>query len=431
VIRRFLGRLRRAARASIVPRFPRLSRLRQPVADLLTILREVARAIRRRPARHRPGTLVRLRIGIDIRPFYEPLTGVGWYLQHLLHALSRRSDVDLILFGDPFVTDEGPHLHASLPANASVTGFDFRGRNHSRFARRLARLAYPALALIERCDLFFGANFFLPRSLSSIARRRVVTVHDLTFKVFPEMLQTETLSNLSREMERELFRCDAVICVSEATRSDLLRFFDLAPGKAVAVLSGLEPLPTTLVDLDLPDDYLLFVSTIEPRKNLGVLLEAYETLRRHQAYQGDLVVVGKVGWKSAEVMERLARSPWSRSIHRLDYLNREQLAAVYRKCRIFVLPSHYEGFGFPILEAMSAGAPVIAARRSSLPEIGGDAALYFDPDDAAQLAEAIRTLINDETLRQRLTQAGKIRAASFSWDVTAEQTMVVFRRAAQ
>lgn len=365
----------------------------------------------------------KLRVGIDIRPFYEPLTGVGWYLYYLLHELAKRDDVELLLFGDARVEDRGPRLHADVPPSARLCTFDLRGLPESRLARPLTAAAYVGLIALSDCDVFFGANYFLPRLHGAVARRRVITIHDLTYKRFPELLQKETLENLERHVGREIALADAIICVSESTRRDLLRYYEVDPARAVAIHSGLgtppaaEPLP------NLPSRYVLFVSTIEPRKDLGTLIDAFT---RITDYDGSLVVVGKIGWKSEHLLPRL-RGP--RIVH-LDYLSAPQLAAVYRNADVFVFPSIYEGFGFPLLEAMTHGVPTIAARSSSLPEIGGDAALYFEPRDVDGLESQLRRLLGDETLRRELIERGRRRAAEFRWDRAAEKTLEVFKIAA-
>jgi glycosyltransferase involved in cell wall biosynthesis len=373
-----------------------------------------------RAAAHRQRTL---RVGVDIRPFYEPLTGVGWYLYYLLHELARRDDVELYLFGDARVTDLGPRLYADLPEKARYCTFDLRGLPQSRLARPLTAAAYVAWITSSDCDVFLGANYFLPRLHGAVARRRVVTIHDLTYKRFPELLQKETLESLERHVSREIAIADAIVCVSESTRSDLLRFYEVDPRKAVAIHSGLGAPASAEPVEGLPSRYLLFVSTIEPRKDLGTLIDAFERL---DDYEGSLVIVGKVGWKSEHLLPRL-RGP--RIVH-LDYLRAAQLATVYRNAEAFVFPSLYEGFGFPLLEAMSHGVPAIAARSSSLPEIGGDAALYFEPGDAGELEEQLRRLLGDEVLRNELIDRGRRRAAEFQWERAASETLAVLRRAA-
>jgi glycosyltransferase involved in cell wall biosynthesis len=369
----------------------------------------------------------RLRVGVDIRPFYEPLTGIGWYLYHLLHEIAKRDDVELFLFGDARVTDIGPTFHADLPPNAHVCWFDLRGRGKiSRPQRAITAAAYVLWMALIDCDVMFAPNYFLPRLLGAIARRRVITIHDLTYKRFPELLQKETLHNLEAHMMREIARADAIICVSEATRNDLLKYYQVDPRRAFAIHSGVA-LPATghRQPVTLPDRYILFVSTIEPRKNLGVLLDAFENLKRSGKYDGALVVVGRVGWKSEEFVPRLR----GRDVHHLDYLAPEELQEVYRKAEVFVFPSIYEGFGFPLLEAMAHGVPTIAAESSSLPEIAGDAALYFDPRDAAQLESAISRVVENHELRHALIVRGRERVAQFQWETAAERTLEVLQHA--
>jgi glycosyltransferase involved in cell wall biosynthesis len=368
----------------------------------------------------------RLRVGVDIRPFYEPLTGIGWYLYHLLHEIAKRNDVELFLFGDARMTDIGPTLHADLPPNAHVCWFDLRGRGKiSRPQRAITAAAYVLWMALIDCDVMFAPNYFLPRLLGAIARRRVITIHDLTYKRFPELLQKETLHNLEAHMMREIALADAIICVSESTRDDLLEYYEVDPRRVFAIHSGLA-LPATghRQPLTLPGRYLLFVSTIEPRKNLGVLLDAFENLKRSGKYDGSLVVVGRIGWKSEDFVSRLR----GRDVHHLDYLGPAELQEVYRKAEVFVFPSIYEGFGFPLLEAMAHGVPTIAAESSSLPEIAGDAALYFDPRDAAQLESAISRVVEHHELRHALIERGRDRVAQFSWETTAQRTVEVLQR---
>lgn len=368
----------------------------------------------------------KLRIGVDIRPFYAPLTGVGWYLYYLLHEIAKRDDVELYLFGDARVTREGPSLHADVPPEATVCTFDLTDLPPSSLARPVTAAAYVAWMALSDCDVFFGANFFLPRLHSAVARRRVVTVHDLTYKRFPELVQKETLDDLTRTMQRELALADAVICVSESTRRDLLHYYDIDPKRAVTVHSGLGRPAISAPVVGLPPRYILFVSTIEPRKDLGTLLDAWERIRDEGAYDGKLVVVGKVGWKSRELLPRLQAA----GVVHLDYLEAAQLATVYEKAEAFVFPTLYEGFGFPLLEAMSRGIPTIAARSSSLPEIGGDATLYFEPRDVDGLVEHLRRVIGDSDLRAELSAKGIAQAAKFRWATAANETLAVLRRAA-
>jgi glycosyltransferase involved in cell wall biosynthesis len=424
-----------------------LHTLRHALAD--RVRRVMRKAMRRE---------TKLRIGVDIRPFYEPLTGVGWYLYFVLHELAKHDDVELYLFGDARVTDYGPELHADIPANAKLCTFDLRGIPWRDVMRPITAAGYVAWLALSDCDVFFGANYFLPRLHGAIAKRRVITIHDLTYKRFPELLQKETLESLERMMAREVTQADAIICVSESTRRDLLELYRVDPTRAIAIHSGLAPAPASEPIDGLPSRYLLFVSTIEPRKDLGTLISAFERIRGQSAERGaqderiggqsaeggaqgssspsalrplpsdfedlSLVVVGKIGWKSQDITPRLRQ----RGIVHLDYLRPSQLATVYERAHAFVFPSIYEGFGFPLLEAMRHGIPSIAARSSSLPEIGGDAALYFPPGDVDALEAQLRRVLSDSALRDELATRGRARAAEFRWDVAGEKTLDVLRR---
>ena len=391
-----------------------LHTLGHAVADALRRARD--KALRR----ERP-----LRIGVDIRPFYEPLTGVGWYLYHLLHEIGKRDDVDLWLFGDARVTDEGPRLHADVPPNARLCWFDLRGLGKPRFHRPLTAAAYVLWMKLANPDVMWGANYFLPRLLGAVARRRVITIHDLTYKRFPDLLQKETLANLEHHMKREIAQADAVICVSESTRRDVIHYYEADPTRIVAIRSGLNvpvPAPVPVPGFSVPQRYILFVSTIEPRKNLTTLLDAFQQI----TYDGNLVIVGKIGWKSESIAKRLKE----KNVIHLDYLDPKNLAYVYGHAELFVFPSIYEGFGFPLGEAMAHGVPAIAARSSSLPEIGGDAALYFEPHDVRALAQLMQRVLDDPALRQDLVARGRKRAGELRWDVAAKRTVEVLRQAA-
>lgn len=426
MIRRIAGRVRRAAGASLVPLRRAAGRI-QPLGSSVARIAAALDAAARLRTRRKPGTV---RIGVDVRPFYEPLTGVGWYLAFLLEELSQFKDLEIVPLGEAAITDGGPHLHAPLPRSLPPVGTDLRGLAIPLPALRLARIAYPAAVWLSGCDVFFGANYFLPRPISAVATRRVITVHDLTYKRFPELLQKETLENLERQMLREITRADAILCVSEATRSDLLEFYPADARKVHAVLSGPPPSrPAVELRLELPERYVLFVSTIEPRKNLDLLLGAFERIK-DDGYPGDLVVAGRIGWKSEGTLRTIAESRWRDAIVRLDYVDRDQLPWLYRRAEIFVLPSRYEGFGFPILEAMAENTPVIAARNSSLPEVAGDAALLIDGEDPAELAGALARLVADPELRRALTQRGRANLARFSWKRAASETAEVLRRVA-
>jgi glycosyltransferase involved in cell wall biosynthesis len=171
----------------------------------------------------------------------------------------------------------------------------------------------------------------------------------------------------------------------------------------------------------------LFVSTIEPRKNIIALISAFNQLKQKHKIDQHLILIGQKGWKYEKIFAEIERSPWKDHIHHLNYLSDEEVALFYSKADVFVYPSHYEGFGLPVLEAMTLGAPVVTSHTSSLPEVAGDAALLIDPNDASHLAEAMLRVISDSQLRQELIEKGKNRSKLFSWEKTAQATLQVYR----
>lgn len=178
-------------------------------------------------------------------------------------------------------------------------------------------------------------------------------------------------------------------------------------------------------DRDRP--YLLFVSTIEPRKNIANLVKAFNLLKTRHGIDHDLLLVGKKGWHYEPIFEAIAQSPWREHIHHLNYLSEPQVQALYSQADVFAYPSFYEGFGLPVLEAMTLGAPVVTSNVSSLPEVAGDAALYADPLAPEELAHQIWRLIDDPALRRDLIARGRAQAAQFSWRRTAEETLKAYR----
>jgi glycosyltransferase involved in cell wall biosynthesis len=265
----------------------------------------------------------------------------------------------------------------------------------------------------------------------------VLTVHDLIYHLFPEYHKPLNYWFLNRAMPLFVQRARAVIAVSESTRRDLIRCYGVQPDKVTVVHEAAAPhfrpaspeaIATVRARYGLPEDFILAVGTIEPRKNLSRLLDALQRLRQ----QGDdtrLVVVGSKGWLYEGFFRHLEELQWGDAVLLPGYVPDADLPAVYSAAKVFVLPSLYEGFGLSVLEAMACGTAVVCSRTSSLPEVGGDAARYFDPTDVEEMAEAMGAVWHDEALRMEMGRRGLAQAARFSWARAAEETMAVYQRA--
>jgi len=376
-------------------------------------------------------------VGVDIFPFFERMTGVGWYEWNLLEKLPEADPaIRVNLYAHTFAAPDEP----SPPRLPTATrtrfryhhipeGFLLPVRPTMLFLRAVVE---PLLMFLDGNDVFFAPNFFVPRRHLPAVRSLVATVHDLAFVRLPGTVQRETLDNLHRHLPRALFSADALIAVSTATAGDVTQLLHVSERRVHVVHEGVDPSFASDAGsppAELPERFVLFVSTLEPRKNVVGVLDGFAAAVA-AGYAGHLVLVGRWGWRTETAQRALAISPVRHRILHLDYLDRRSLTAVMQRAEALVFPSWLEGFGLPVVEAMVCGVPVIVSDRSSLPEVAGDAALYVDPERPAQLGDAIVALASDAQLRRRLGAAGRERAARFRWDEAARATAGVLRRVA-
>jgi len=377
-------------------------------------------------------------VGVDVFPFAETMTGVGWYEWNLLSALDRRDDgLRFNLYAHTFLApgEQPPPVPGDrkmrLRTHQVPDGFLFPIRPSLWLLRHLVE---PILCLLDGNDVIFAPNFMPPRRQRFFGRRTVITVHDLAFAVMPEMVAPETLKHLRSRFPKTLRRAARVIAVSEATAGDLVDHFDIDRSRIHTIHEGLDPHFAAVADdpepdTSLPKDYLLFVSTIEPRKNVIGVLRAFALLA-DWGYPGQLVVVGRWGWRTETIRAELETSPVRDRIIHLDYVDRDRMAAVYGQARLLLFPSWLEGFGLPILESMACGTPVVTSGRSAMPEVAGPAGVYVDPESAHGIATGAASLLEDADHHERLQGLGRERARRFSWGDAAAATASVFRRAA-
>lgn len=265
-------------------------------------------------------------------------------------------------------------------------------------------------------------------------RRSVATVHDLGYLYYPEAHRPLDRLYLDLSTRYNVWAAKQIIAVSGATRRDLIERYKVEPGKITVVHSGLDgglgPVEDkTLIErvkkrYGIEGDYILYVGTLHPRKNLVRLVEAYNLLK-NKTPSLKLVVAGKCGWLYEEVFRRVEALGLIGAVLFPGYVEQDDLAALLSGSRLFVLPSLYEGFGFPVLEAMACGTAVVCSNVSSLPEVAGEAALLVDPLDVAALAEAMEQALDDERLNTDLVRRGFQQVKKFSWNRCARQTLTV------
>jgi alpha-1,3-rhamnosyl/mannosyltransferase len=268
--------------------------------------------------------------------------------------------------------------------------------------------------------------------------RKVVTFHDLSILKYPQYHPHDRLRKLTPEIEKAARNADHIITDSEAVRQEVLEHFSLPRERVTAI-----HLASSLNSEDSAGDerkawlsarnlkeksYFLFVSTLEPRKNISALLSAYESLPTMIKKHHPLVLAGQLGWNSEQFEEKLTGMSTNNQIYRPGYLSNKDLCHLYAGASALVFPSHYEGFGLPIVEAQSFGTPVITANVSCMPEVAGNSALLIDPGDTSSLSLAMQRIVEDQQLAVNLSKAAIHNASRYSWDTTARKTLEVYQR---
>lgn len=441
--------LRRTARLAIAV-------VRWPGRKLLGILRRLHP--RRVRATWRWGRLVvaatdrrreaaGLTVAVDITPLWGPLTGVGWYLYRLLESLATREGLGLRLYGPgmvPHPDDAGPTV--PLPVGPAVEVVSYPVDDDLCLPRDwaiwLVRRLEPFLVARDANQVLFAPNYFLPPRFRCARGALVAMVHDLSVERFPWTMKEETHTALVAHLEKTVSRAAVVLTHTETVRSEILATprFRVAKGPGVQDESpkvhAIAPGPGHLGAVvpappppEVPSPFALHVGTLEPRKNVATLLEAWRRLQEG-GESLPLVLCGDLGWKSEALREEIARGQARGWLHHLGYAPDSTLAGLYRETLLVVCPSLYEGFGLPLVEALLAGAPVVASDIPVFREVAGDAVLYAAAQDPAAWAGQVHRLHHDEELRRRLADRGRRRAADLSWEKTARETWGLWRRVA-
>lgn len=352
--------------------------------------------------------------------------GVSHYVEQLIHHLGHIDRTNQY----SLYTTRGVTADAlDVPANFRVRSSLLPTIN-PRVRIPWEQLYAPLLLAATRADVFHGVLNVAPL-LCPIAS--VITIHDLAFIRFPGTFRSYNRTYLDFATRLSARRAASILTVSEHTRQEVIGLLGIPPERVHVTHDAARshfqpPAPDRLAEFrtrhQLPDQFLLYVGTLEPRKNLTTLLDAYAQVVKSVPIP--LMIGGGKGWLYTPVFERLDELGLRDRVHFVGYIDEDELPLWYAAATLFVFPSIYEGFGMPPLEAMACGTPVITSNSSSLPEVVGDAGVMVSPTDANALAEAIVQVVRDETLRESLRERGLQRAGMFSWRTTAERTLVAY-----
>jgi len=368
-----------------------------------------------------------VRVLIDYRAALRERSGVGEYTHELVRALAAAAQsgqtaepIDVTIFSS-----------SSKDRLVRPAGLDNVRLVDRHIPVRLLNLAWHRLGWppAERLagDGFDVVHSLHPLLMPSRRAAQVVTIHDLNFLLHPERTRAEIRRDYPALARAHALRADRVIVVSRFTASEVERLLQM-PSDRISVCSPGHPEWKPRGSAP-SNGYVLFFGTLEPRKNVGTLLDAYERLMSRRPHVPELRLAGKATEQSTEWLARIARPPLNRVVRHVGYVAPDQRYDLYAGARMLVQPSHEEGFGLPVLEAMTAGVPVVGASAGAIPEVGGDALQLVAPTDADGMSRAIERLLDDQALVEACVSRGLARSAHYTWEHTAANTLAAYRHA--
>lgn len=373
-----------------------------------------------------------MNIAIDVRSFIYTRTGIGHAIVQILRRfLENHREHGYVLYGTRGL---GIDLLKRYRREGAVVLEDihsvpFPFRKISRYYVEMT-----SSRALKKADVqvFWGANY---RGVFSSKFDTVITIHDMVHIHYPEFTERHNRL-LTGNLKEDSTRAARILAPSISTKSDIVNILDVPESKVKVIYWGVDSHFRPVRDesvmnrirnrYGLIGDYILFVGTIQPRKNIEGLIEAFRIIDEKKDFSHKLIIAGIKGWEYSEVFRRIEGYGLNEKVKCVGYVDYNDLPGLYSMADVLVLPSYYEGFGFPILEAMACGTPVVTSNVSSMPEVAGDAALLVDPKSPEMIADSIERILADSGLKKGLRERGLIRAKEFSWEKCAAEIMAVF-----
>ncbi len=371
-----------------------------------------------------------MRIGIDGIPLAELKTGVGHYTFEIALELARQAPSDLFE-----ILSHLPFAHAAVADLDAPDNLTFIKQPVNQATRHWWTIGLPLYIKRARLDLFHGTNYDIPIWGGCPT---VLTIHDLSLLLFPETHEERRVGRARRRLPVMSRKATLIITPTNAVKSEVCEHLRVPREKVVVVNEAprrsfqpmlVEQASAAVQRLGIDEEFILYVGTIEPRKNLITLVKAFEEVLRSTSLRPQLVIAGKKGWLTDELFTYIESAKLGDRIHLTGYLGDDELRALYSSCRVMVYPALYEGAGLPTLEAMACGAPVITTSTPAISEMVGDKARLFSPADFRALAQHIIELLTTPAARESMSREGIHHAARFTWERAARETMDVYRLA--
>lgn len=376
-----------------------------------------------------------MKVGIDIRTLMDArYSGVSEYTFNLVEEILKLDKNDYRLFYNCF----GDCLNIPEFAGGKVKVVKYNYPNKILNYLFFKFFNYPKIDKELEADVFFMPHInFIGKSK---AAKSLITIHDLSFLKYPEFFSwRKNFWHRMINVKKLIKRFNRVVAVSKNTKQDIVELCGINPDKVEVIYSGIgkefkqmdaneKKLAEVRDKYKLPEKFILYLGTLEPRKNVDGIIKAYNKLRADNRELQDykLVIAGGKGWKFDKIYKEWERSEFKNDVNFLGYVDSKDKVYLYNLANVFVYPSFYEGFGFPPLEAMACGLPVVVSYAASLPEVAGDAALMVDPYNINDIAKAMAEILADESLKNKLIERGLARAKNFSWEKTAKEYLKIF-----
>jgi len=364
---------------------------------------------------------------IDSVPLLSPLTGIGRYIYEISKELEKRDAFEINYFygyySDKLMNPSSKPTVKSL--KTIITRFTF--------IKKLVREIILLLGKInaKSYDIYWEPNLLPNQNIKT--KKLITTVHDFSFILHKEYHPKERIEYIDKYFTKNIIKSDMIITGSHFTKNEILQRLDFKEEQIEVIYHGIDhnlfqvySNEDLKVDFELPKKFILSVGSIEPRKNLIGLLEAYSALSLEIKKEYKLVIAGFKGWENKEIMALIEKN--QENIHYLGFISDKELSIVYNLASLFVFPSFYEGFGLPVLEAMACGTPVVCSDSSSIPEVGGDAVVYCDPNNTDDISNKMVQVLNDTELQKSMKVSGIKRAKEFTWEKSALQHIKVFQK---
>lgn len=362
---------------------------------------------------------------IDSLSLVSSLTGIGRYTYEIANEINQNKQFEVNYFYGYY--SKNLMKVSDAKEIKSFKSLIVRNQYIKKFARKILFLLGRFFA--SDYDLYWQPNFIPNEGIK--AKKIITTVHDFSFILHKDFHPKERVEYFENHFFKNIIRSDAIITGSEFSKQEILERLNFRDKDIHVIYHGIDHnLFKVNFDLNLnfsiPDKFIFSVGSIEPRKNLLGLLEAYDLLEDNFKKEYKLVLAGFKGWSNKEIMTLIEKN--KENIHYLGFISDLELVKVYNLATCFIFPSFYEGFGLPVLESMACGTPVICSNTSSLPEVGGDAVVYCNPYDLNDIKNKIEIVLNDENLQKEMIKNGLERAKLFSWEKSAEDHMKVFKK---